>query len=202
MNSKSLVHVYVALFPFGIDDKKITPARAEEIENCANAEVKLQKFYAWKLLETALSRSFGLNIEELDLKRTENGKWECSACCFSLSHSGNAVAVAVSDGPVGVDIERLDKSRFTLSLAERIATEREMEEMGRKKDFARALNGLWTKKEAIFKLLGGRAFLPKAIETSDYSTVTELFRLDKSYLATVASKDAKTAEFYNITTAC
>lgn len=196
LEKHDLLHVYIAQFPFKADNKKIfPPSRAEEIESCSDERVKRQKFYVWKLLEAALSKSLGLNIDNLDIRRTDSGKWECSKCCFSLSHSGNFVAVAVSQAPVGVDIEKFDKARFNRSLAEKITTERERGDI----QPPHGLAALWTKKEAIFKLSGGRAFIPKNIQTADFPTVTKTFQCtDESYFISVASSIAQKAEFFSI----
>lgn len=192
---KSNIFVYVSRFPFDVDDEKIFPTdRAEEIENCSNQSVKLQKFYSWKLLERALSQSLGLRVAELDFRRTANGKWECDKCFFSLSHSGSFVAVAVSYEPVGIDIERFELSRFSAGLAEKIATGREREDIS-----PRALISLWTKKEAIFKLSGDKAFVPKNIETADYNTVTKILNAgNESYCLSVASSRAADVNFYGL----
>ena len=188
------VHVYVAHIPFKVDNKKITPARAEEIESCADERVRQQKFYVWKLLERALSECLGLSIEKLDIRRTDSGKWECPECFFSLSHSGNFVAVAVSGEPVGVDIEKFDKPRFNRSLAEKILTAREKGDIS-----PNDLIALWTKKEAVFKLSGGKAFIPENIETADFPTVTKTFQCaDESYYISVASSTAEKAEFVSL----
>ena len=189
------IFVFVARFPYPVDNEKIVPPeRAEEIESCSNAKARNEKFYAWKLLEEALLRTFGLRLDGLDIKRTESGKWVCTECFFSLSHSGNLVAVAVSKIPVGVDIERRDLPRFTPVLAEKITTGRERGDLS-----AQTLNALWTKKEAIFKLSGGKAFIPKNIETADYSTVTKFFDCDgEGYFISVASESAEKAVFYGL----
>lgn len=187
-----LVHVYVERFPFSVESEKIfPPARADEIESCSNPDVRSEKYYAWKLLEKALMRSLGLKIEELDIKRTENGKWECPACHFSLSHSGNFVAVAVSRKPVGVDVEKANEARFTDALAEKITTVRERELLGSMSDKRAALNALWTKKEAVFKMLGEKAFQPRNIEVSEYTTATKTIQSEDGwYYVSVASEDA------------
>lgn len=62
---------------------------------------------------------------------------------FSLSHTGDFAAVAVSDGPVGVDIERADRELHSPSgLAARLGvpTERVLQE--------------WTRVEAVLKAAG------------------------------------------------
>lgn len=196
-----MVYVYISQFPFAVEDKTILPPeRAAEIESCSNQDVRLSKFYAWKLLENALMRTFGLQIGELNIKCTLNGKWECPECHFSLSHSGHFVAVALSHNPVGVDIEKCNKDRFTHSLAQRIVTDCEWGMIASLEESARstALNALWTKKEAIFKLVGGDTFQPKRIQTSKFNCLTKSFMCKgQSYFITVASKDAEQTVFVN-----
>lgn len=186
------VFVYAVRFPFEVKDKKIIPpSRAKEIESCSDEKVRLQKFYSWKLLDKALSLSLGLKMKKLDISRTASGKWGCSKCFFSLSHSGNFVAVAVSEAPVGIDIERRDEGRFNAALAEKIVTDREQADLSPK-----TVNCLWTKKEAIFKLSGDGAFIPENIETADYNTVTrELTDGNESYFLSVATKGEAKVEF-------
>ena len=193
-----VVHIHLEKFPFPVESDTIfPPSRAAEIDGCSNPEVRSQKYFVWKLLENALYHSFGLKIDKLDLKKHDSGKWECGECCFSLSHCDGFAAVAVSRKPIGVDIEKCDKSRFTDALAEKITTAREREEL---KNFGGAkeekLCELWTKKEAVFKQSGGKSFQPGACETSDYTTVTKRFQSGKEcFFITVASEDAALAVF-------
>lgn len=192
-----VVHVYVARYPFPVEDDKIAPPmRRKEIDGCSNPKVREQKYYVWKLLESALMRSFGMKIDELNLRKTQSGKWECDACHFSLSHSEDIVAVAVSSKPVGVDIEKCDPSRFTDDFAVKIATQAERMEMSPLNEQGEALNALWTKKEAIFKMSGGNAFVPTDIETSRHATATKAVLCDDGkFFLTVASQDAAQAVF-------
>ena len=75
---------------------------------------------------------------------------------FSLSHCKSAVAVAVDEEEVGVDIEEI--SRYKESLAKYVLSEEEykdyesaiLTEQEKKEKFIE----IWTKKEAVFKLLG------------------------------------------------
>lgn len=193
-----VVHVYVEKFPFCIADETILPPeRQKEIDSCSNPKVRSEKFYAWKLLEKALIHSLGLKLENLGVTRNKNGKWGCSSCYFSISHSGDLVAVAVSRKPVGVDIEKRDETRFTDALEDKIVSKREAAALQRLEERGTALNALWTKKEAIFKLDGEKSFQPKQIETSKYTSTTKSIQCgEERYLITVASDDAEQAVFY------
>ena len=73
---------------------------------CAVGEEHLQ---AYQLLSTVVQRAYGISALQ-NIARESGGKPyfpDCPDICFNLSHSYGAVACAVHDRPVGVDIERL-----------------------------------------------------------------------------------------------
>ena len=193
------MHVYVARIPFVVESEEIfPPERAKEIETCSNEKVRQSKYYVWKLLESALMRSFGLKMKDVHFTQTASGKWECPECCFSLSHSGDLVAVALSQNSIGVDVEKKDEARFTETLAKKILTEREEKAYSGLEQTARsaALNAIWTKKEALFKCTGEGAFIPRNVETAEaVFAIREIVCGDKRYLLTIASQDAPHAVF-------
>ena len=103
-----MIGVYVANVCENGDKQGIYPdERAKEIDKVSNPQLKLQKISSWKLLEKAVCDCFGFSFTELNFALDGNGKWTCDKFYFSLSHTNDKVAVAVSDGPVGVDIESL-----------------------------------------------------------------------------------------------
>ena len=67
---------------------------------------------------------------------------------FSISHCKSAVAVAIDDKEVGIDIEEI--SRYKESLVEYTMNEEEKRFADKKDKFIE----IWTQKEAVFKLLG------------------------------------------------
>jgi phosphopantetheinyl transferase len=79
-----------------------------------------------------------------------------SALHVSIAHSGDFVACAVSTRPVGVDIERSDRSEADDALAKRVCTLAERQALERLLPSSRtgALIRLWTRKEAVVKALG------------------------------------------------
>ena len=99
-------------------------ARQAQLESTKNEVARRQRYSVWKLLEYAVAHSLGLSLEQLTLE-CKNGKWSCKECFFSLSHCDGAVAVAVSDGPVGVDIEPADRAPSP-GIARKILTEAEL----------------------------------------------------------------------------
>lgn len=166
-----MTYLYVSSFPFALENKEIIPAvRAEEIENTKNTEHKIQKYYAWKLLEKAISEKYFKTMDSVSFVKSENGKWICSDFFFSLSHTKDCVAVIISDVPCGVDIEAYLQQRFCEKLASKIMNSIEYEKYSALDESEKALFALeqWTKKESIFKMLSQKTFIPKNIDTNSY----------------------------------
>lgn len=90
---------------------------------------------------------------------------------FSVSHSYDLVAVAVSDSAIGVDVEKV-RDKIASGLSEKISGQSEKEELLRfatagDKEFSEEVIKLWSKKEALFKAgLVGQVFLPKTADLS------------------------------------
>ena len=162
-------HVYIAKMPEKIGDvSAIYPERRRAyIESAKNEDVRRARYFVWRLLALALSKSLYKDINELDFT-VKDGRWTTDACHTSLSHSGGYLAVALSSSPVGVDIEAMKDVRSE-KFAERILTPREAKEYEALSEFHRKsrLIELWSKKEAIFKSLGLSAFIPQKIDTYD-----------------------------------
>lgn len=111
-NNRPILDVY--LMPLSASEQigqTYPPVREKYIRSAPDAEVRLQRYAAWKLLETAIDRSFGYPFSELRFRRAGSGKWTCDRLQFSLAHTHGAVAVAVSNGSVGVDVENVDSCR-------------------------------------------------------------------------------------------
>lgn len=191
------VDVYTAELPTDKTDSVYSEQRTEYINSASNPLVKNQRLYVWKLLEYAINRSFGLKPSDVEFTKTEHGKWLCNKCHVSLSHSGGALAVAVSRKPVGVDIENAEKI-MKEKLSERILTKCELESFkaltpDKKSEF---LLEKWTAKESIFKKSEDNLFCPSAIETdTDVKTMTVSVG-DKNYLLSVCSNDVSKLRLY------
>jgi len=71
---------------------------------------------------------------------------------FSISHCKNAIAVVLSDRPVGVDVESFRHAEEPL--LKRTMNPEEQAEVRNAADPAEAFTCLWTRKEAVLKLRG------------------------------------------------
>ncbi len=177
--------VYFAFIPENVRTEKVYPEqRNEEINACANEKLRIQKYCVWKLLERALACSFGLDLNTLEFKK-ENGKWRCNGAEFSLSHSADAVAVAVSDLSVGVDIE-LVRPLPCEKLAAKILTQAETEAFVRLDENAGAeyIFERWTRKESAFKMSGGALFSQTDADGGAFYT-ERIERCGRSYFLSV-----------------
>ena len=71
---------------------------------------------------------------------------------FSISHCKNAIAVALYDRPVGVDVESFRHAEEPL--LKRTMNPEEQAEVRNATDPTEAFTRLWTRKEAVLKLRG------------------------------------------------
>ena len=179
------VDVYTASIPQSIKMVEVLPRlRQEQIENTTHPGLKLQRYYVWKLLEYALHHSLGLEMNNLHFSRTETGKWICEECFFSLSHTQDAVAVAVSGKPVGVDLECTDRL-IRPNLAEKILTPEEKLQLSQQ-DLDRNLLKMWCAKESLFKADSAPVFCPHKLP-ADRAKVQILHLGEKTYCLAVAA---------------
>ena len=197
-----IVDVYLAELPErDADGDVFCDLRREDIDRASNPRVKREKYFAWKLLEYALSRSFGINIEELDFTRENGGRYVTARAELSISHSKNALAVAVSRAPVGIDIEPASTEARD-SVAKRFFTQREYNEYqslpegGKKSFFIKT----WTAKEALFKASHTDNLCPSTLETMDggYRTLEKTVGGEKYVLSVATATPERIRIFENI----
>lgn len=101
---------------------------------------------AWSLLDTALIKETGKDLSAYTVKREEKGKpyFEEGYPHFSLSHSGLYVCCAISDFPVGVDIQTIRK--ISPAVMRRYLDSDETDPL--------LQTGMWARFESLGKCLG------------------------------------------------
>ncbi len=163
-----MIRVFVAPVPFD-GGCGLTEQVKTETESCTNGELKAQKASAYSLLAFAVNEAYGKGLD--GFTKNPYGKPCLPYCFLSLSHTAGAVAVALSDGEVGVDIENLASYRYSPTLAERTMTADELKKIAsaQGRENAEFLK-LWTAKESAFKLSGNGAFNPRRVAVG-YNTV-------------------------------
>ena len=117
---------------------------------------------AWNLLYRMLTEN-GLPVGTAAFTKEGKPYFTDADVCFSISHTKGVCAVAVSDRPVGVDIERRGRT-YSPRAIEKALTEKE--KAAYDGDFTR----IWGRKEAAAKMTGdGIKKYPDDLETSRYS---------------------------------
>lgn len=138
---------------------------------------------------TALSKLCGTDVRTV--VRDANGKprfFGSDAPQFSLSHAGGVAVAALSDEPVGADLEAKRDSRKESAVAHRFFTDAERNDFLTHGDFS----ALWTKKEARAKCLG----LPLAsVLSKDLELFTRTYRTEHLTLSLAAEQDFE-VEFF------
>ena len=192
MTRRGKTAVYVARVTAGEIGEVYPSERNLLIQKTKNEGLRRERYSVWMLLTHALSDALSIDIRELDIKRTDGGKWVADGVYFSLSHTAELASVAVSDQPVGVDIEAV---RATLSgrCAERILTEREANEYNSLPESDREdyIISKWSGKEALFKREELSAFIPHDYQPTEENTRS--YRIEengKTYILTVATDGA------------
>lgn len=180
--------VFISEIP---DNTEITPIyppeRYAEILNTSNERLKKEKYFVWRLLEYALMKCRGVNINDAEIKKGESGRWGAEGFDFSLSHSAGVAAVAISDTSVGVDIEEMCTPKSE-NFAKRILSDGEYQEFLSVQTESREeyLIKKWTAKEAVFKSRNGETFIPKKTETHSDTVKTDTVVIkDKKYVFSV-----------------
>ncbi len=149
---------------FRQEDVPMPPQRLAEVAACADPELRQARVADWALLRLAAKHCFSIDPEDLHFEKNRDGIWTCDRFRFSLSHADGLVCAAVSNQPVGVDLETADgiRRRFDGPALEKL----------RHRAFTRAEQSAWpataegflcgwTRKEALFKCAGKRIFHPE-----------------------------------------
>lgn len=112
--------------------------------------------YADLLVRIAIYQD--LSIENCDIEFDTNGYGKPHLINdqeyhFNISHTHNMIAVAISNNPVGVDVEQIRE--IDIGIAKRFFTEREQNYIEKSQDdlYERFFE-IWTKKEAYIKCTG------------------------------------------------
>lgn len=142
----------------GLDDESppvvLSEYRRERLRRLKPKEARLRALGAEVLLQHALKKY----CPELRLPPrilcADGGKpyLADTEMSFNLSHSGVYAACALSNGPVGLDIQTTVQARKTL--AERVLTREEREYLSAAADRDAAFSELWCRKESFLKATG------------------------------------------------
>ena len=118
--------------------------------------------YSELLVRVVASQTLNIPNGEIVFERGEWGKprlWGHPDFHYNISHTRSAVMVAVSDSPVGADIEKIKKAE--LGIAKRYFAEQEQDYISISEEgAAERFYEIWTRKEAYCKYIGKGLSLP------------------------------------------
>ena len=126
--------------------------RKRHILKYRNAIDRKLSLGAWRLTEEVLGK-YGFSADHVITDA--NGKPLCEGIYFNISHSGEYVLCAVSETPVGCDIEKAENAPFEIADSVFLPSERNyIAEAQNSVDRSRRFFMLWTMKESYIKMTG------------------------------------------------
>jgi 4'-phosphopantetheinyl transferase len=141
----------------------LTTAELAQADRCRLPLVRQRKIVARARLRQILSRYLHRDPRSIEISCGTHGKPQVKGLEFNVSHSENLAVYAISQQPVGIDIEYRRSLEMT-SLVERffapveLANWRQLPAEHRELAFFRA----WTMKEAYLKAIGTGLHTPLA----------------------------------------
>ena len=108
---------------------------------------------------------------------------------FSISHSKQGIAVAISDQPIGIDIEAIRP--LNEGLVQKAMNPQEQAQIAATENPAQEFIRLWTRKEAYVKMQGTGIISDMHKILCDMLPVNwmEVIREDKGYICTIVEKN-------------
>ncbi|MBQ7466878.1 MAG: hypothetical protein IJS74_02270 [Clostridia bacterium] len=128
------------------DEKQFSSIVAEHIKRYKNKQAFNQSFQAWLLLDFVVQKILKKSLKEFKIEFSKRGKPVCKDFYFSISHTEEYVAVALSQKECGIDIEKVSARTKMGGIASSI--------FGSKENLSsEEFYSLWTYGEAAAKML-------------------------------------------------
>ncbi len=141
---------------FTLQYERMSPQRKAKCRQIKNEIAKKCCIAADNLVRSALAEHLNQSPAEIEIRISPTGKpyLEGNPIYFSVSHSNTMVVCAVSQHPIGIDIEYIRE--VSSAAYKRICTENEWSVLNQTNPSMQNLRfiELWTRKEAVFKIEG------------------------------------------------
>lgn len=166
--------------------KELPKWRHEKALLIRHPQVRKENVLSFLLLRKVLLKKYGID-SEIKFSYSKHGKpflEDYPEIFFNISHCRKGVACVVGNSPVGIDIER--RGRFNKKLALDVLSDNEYNNVSSSDDIDLEFTILWTKKEAVLKLLGigvGNDMKSVLREQSNYNFT---IYVDNDYVCCVA----------------
>jgi 4'-phosphopantetheinyl transferase len=167
---------------------EVSPQRRAHALRYRNERDQRLSLAAYRLLLRALSQEFGISDELPQFEYDPSGKPRLQGhpdIHFSLSHCREAVACAISNQPVGIDVESIRE--YKPSLAAYTMNDAELAMITASEHPDVAFTRLWTMKEARQKLTGEGITdnMKHVLDSSATFRFTTTEQLNRHYVYTV-----------------
>ena len=161
--------------------------RREKTDACRVREDRLRSIAGDHLARLAVSEFCGVPMEEIQFGRSGDGKPYVLGLDvhFNISHSGDLAVCAVSERPLGVDVQLMRPVRRALT--RKVCTPGELRYLREVPGFGEELAGealvrffqVWCSKEAYFKWLGTGITDLKKFDTLEHIRCGGAFQMDE-----------------------
>lgn len=171
-----------------------------KIKPCSQAEMS---YFAKSKVLSLAAKELNVSPESIELKKHKHGKpyiYGADNWHFNISHTDGMVGIAISDEPVGIDIERIKDADLRIAKRFFTVSENYYIESAECKD--KRFFEIWTKKEAYLKYTGkGLSLSLKAFDVFSLPCAVESFEKDGYIISVCCSKHNKMMliECYNLT---
>lgn len=135
---------------------KLSEFRQKKIFSKKQTKDRLLSLASGELMDFGLKK-YGLSEKEMEYRVSEHGKsafLNRSDIKFNISHSDKFAVCAFSDKEIGIDIEKIDKTRNIEKLMSRYYSKNEQDFVLNSPDPYTAFFLLWTRKESYLKARG------------------------------------------------
>jgi len=166
----------------------------KQLEKLQHPDAKSAFLCGRWLLRNVLTKhsgnSAGLKVQDWHFEYLKNGKpvlapsLDLTHLHFSLSHTKNCMAVAISSLPLGIDIEWMDPNFNFTQVAQDFFSPSIQAELAESNEPRKLFYERWTAYEARFKLSGERT------SAQNSSLVQKTWLLRNSFQLTVVASDA------------
>lgn len=140
---------------FQAEMSRVSLQRREKTNQYKFPAERQQSLMAYRLLQDMLEEEYGMTEAPI-FEFGENGKPVIAGhpgIHFNLSHCKQGVAVAISNAPVGIDIECIPDT-LDMDLAEYVLSSKELQQLSESPSPTVLFTEFWVKKEALLKRSG------------------------------------------------
>lgn len=151
--------------------------------------------YSDILARLIICKTLNISNDMITFKKTKYGKpylYGYNNFNFNISHTRNTIAIAISERPVGVDIEKIRSTE--IKIAKRFFTANEFDYISEKNmDAVQRFFLIWTKKEAYMKYVGKGLFMQiNSFDVCDNDNLEHIWTIEKNgYIISVCSEYPK-----------